>query len=210
MASLDERLVRRDDGLALLFTPPFDHTPRDPGYIKGYPPGVRENGGQYSHAAMWAVLAFAKLGEGARAAELFALLNPINHARTPAQAERYRVEPYVVAADVYSVAPHTGRGGWTWYTGAAGWMYQAGIEGILGLRREGAFLVIAPCIPAEWPGYEATVSVEQSRYEISVIAGPGPRRAAVGAVLDGHAMAVAPGPLRVPLDGAAHVLRLSL
>src|SRR6185369_11161665 len=158
MASLDEHLVRRGDaggGLALLFTPPFDRTARDPGYIKGYPPGLRENGGQYSHAAMWAVLAFAKSGDGAKAAELFALLNPINHATTPQDTARYRVEPYVVAADVYSVAPHTGRGGWTWYTGAAGWMVQAGVEGILGIRREGMSLLVDPCVPAHWPGYEA-------------------------------------------------------
>src|SRR5690606_12264034 len=126
----------------LLFTPPFDKTPHNPGYIKGYPPGLRENGGQYSHAAMWAILAFAELGDGDRAASLFSLLNPINHARTAAAVERYKVEPYVVAADVYSVAPHTGRGGWTWYTGSAAWMYRAGIEGILGLRREGRALVI--------------------------------------------------------------------
>ena len=168
---MHERLVRGDDGLALLFTPPFDKTTRDPGYIKGYPPGIRENGGQYSHAAMWAVLAFAKMGEGGKAVELFSLLNPVNHARTPAEAERYRVEPYVVAADVYSVAPHVGRGGWSWYTGAAGWMYQAGIEGILGIRREGAFLVVKPCIPADWPGFEATLNVQGSRFEIKVVSG---------------------------------------
>src|ERR1700677_4187965 len=105
MAAVDEYLVRREDSLVLLFTPPFDHTPLDPGYIKGYPPGLRENGGQYSHAAMWAILAFAKLGDGDKAAALFSLLNPVNHARTPMDVERYKVEPYVVAADVYSVAP---------------------------------------------------------------------------------------------------------
>ena len=133
MASMTEHLIRPDPGLALLFNPPFDHTPLDPGYIKGYPPGLRENGGQYSHAAMWAVLAQAKLGDGDAAHRLFALLNPINHALTAQDANRYKVEPYVVAADVYSTAPHAGRGGWTWYTGSAGWMYRAGIEGLLGL-----------------------------------------------------------------------------
>ncbi len=166
MASLEDHLIRRDDALALLFWPPFDKTPLDPGYIKGYPPGLRENGGQYSHAAMWAVLAFAKLGEGDRAAALFALLNPINHARTPADTSRYKVEPYVVAADVYSVPPHVGRGGWTWYTGSAAWMYRAGVEGILGIRREGASILVDPCIPAAWPGFEASdqTGIDPIRY----------------------------------------------
>ena len=137
MAAVDERLIHREDGLALLFTPPFDHTVPDPGYIKGYPPGVRENGGQYTHAAMWSVLAFADMGDGDRAAELFAMLNPVNRSRTRSGVNRYKVEPYVVAADVYSVAPHVGRGGWTWYTGSAGWMYRAGMEGVLGIRKQG-------------------------------------------------------------------------
>ena len=166
MASLEDQLIRRDDALALLFWPPFDKTPLDPGYIKGYPPGVRENGGQYSHAAMWAILAFAKLGEGDRAGALFALINPINHSRTPEQTSRYKVEPYVVAADVYSVPPHVGRGGWTWYTGSAAWMYRAGVEGILGIRREGASVLIDPCIPAAWPGFEARIrlGIDPIRY----------------------------------------------
>jgi cyclic beta-1,2-glucan synthetase len=207
---MNEQLIRHDDGLALLFTPPFDHTARDPGYIKGYPPGLRENGGQYSHAAMWAILAFAKLGDGAKAAGLFALLNPVNHARTPMEAERYKVEPYVVAADVYSVAPHVGRGGWTWYTGAAGWMYQAGIEGILGIRREGAFLVIDPCIPPDWPGYEANVKVDGTRYDIRVISPSQRSRGISRAVLDGETLPAQQGPLRVALDGASHDLRLEI
>jgi cyclic beta-1,2-glucan synthetase len=190
-------LIDSKRGLALLFTPPFDHTPRDPGYIKGYPPGLRENGGQYSHAAMWAVLALAKLGQGTRAAELFALLNPINHAATPDEVQRYKVEPYVVAADVYSVAPHAGRGGWTWYTGAAGWMYRAGVEGILGLRREAGFLVVEPCIPAHWDGFEAHVAVDGTACHIRVRAGhmPGAPRSPS---------------LRIPLDGASHTLDLGL
>ncbi len=137
MQSLEDHLIWRTDKLALLFTPPFDRTEQDPGYIKGYPPGIRENGGQYTHAAAWTILAFAKSGDGDKAAGLFALLNPINHASTSHDVERYKVEPYVVAADVYSVAPLIGRGGWTWYTGSAGWIYRAGIEGILGLRRPG-------------------------------------------------------------------------
>ena len=213
MDSLHGQLIRPDEQLALLFTPPFDQTPRDPGYIKGYPPGLRENGGQYSHAAMWAILAFVKLGDGAKAAKLFALLNPINHARTAQEVERYKVEPYVIAADVYSVAPHTGRGGWTWYTGAAGWMYRAGLGGILGIRREGTTLVIDPCIPAEWPGYEARVEVGGTCYEIRVTAGVRRGRGISHAVLDGIALNQPPeglpqGELRVPLDGTAHILQL--
>jgi cellobiose phosphorylase len=170
MAVAGPRLIDEENGLALLFTPPFDKTPRDPGYIKGYPPGLRENGGQYSHAAMWAILAFAKLGETEKAHALFSLINPINHALNSEAAEVYKVEPYVVAADVYSVAPHAGRGGWTWYTGSAGWMYRAGIEGILGIRREGDVLVIEPCIPSQWPGFSARVEVEGTSWDISVTA----------------------------------------
>jgi cyclic beta-1,2-glucan synthetase len=210
MASLDEHLIRRDDGLALLFTPPLDRTERDPGYIKGYPPGLRENGGQYSHAAMWAILAFARLGEGAKAAELFALLNPVNHAVTPAQADRYKVEPYVVAADVYSVAPHIGRGGWSWYTGAAGWMYQAGVEGILGIRREGASLVIDPCIPPQWPGYNATVRIDATRYDIQVVSPSQRSRGISSALLDNKALPAHEGTLMVALDGGMHSLLLEI
>ncbi|MGH6924641.1 MAG: GH36-type glycosyl hydrolase domain-containing protein [Propylenella sp.] len=210
MASLERHLVRRGDGLALLFTPPFDKTPLDPGYIKGYPPGLRENGGQYSHAAMWAILAFAKLGAGDKAAELFALLNPINHARTPEEIERYKVEPYVVAADVYSVSPHVGRGGWTWYTGSAAWMYRAGIEGILGVRREGAFLIVDPCVPPAWPGFEATVKLGSARYHLW-LENPSRRcRGIAHAVLDGAPIPCAEGRVRVPLDTGTHHLRMSI
>jgi cyclic beta-1,2-glucan synthetase len=210
MAALDRHLIRRDDGLALLFTPPFDTTPRDPGYIKGYPPGLRENGGQYSHAAMWAIMAFAKLGEGACAADLFSLANPINHARTLEEVERYKVEPYVVAADVYSVSPHKGRGGWTWYTGSAAWMYRAGVESILGIRREGAFLVVAPCISSAWPGFEAAVNVASTHYDIRVRNLPGEGRNVVQAVLDGEPVGRTEGFVYVPLDGKKHVLAIIL
>jgi cyclic beta-1,2-glucan synthetase len=210
MASLDRQLIDRAEGLALLFTPPFDRTPRDPGYIKGYPPGLRENGGQYSHAAMWAVLAFAKLREGAKAAELFSLLNPVNHGTTPQQVRRYKVEPYVVAADVYSVAPHAGRGGWTWYTGAAGWMYRAGVEGILGIRREGAFLAIEPRIPPSWPGFGATVSIDGTGYAIEVVSRSGRCGGVLEASLDGNSLNIRDGAARVALDGKAHTLRLVL
>src|SRR6185436_10544366 len=140
MAAVDQYLIRRGDGLITLFTPPFDRSKLDPGYVKGYVPGVRENGGQYTHAALWSVIAFTLLGEGDKAAALLAMLNPINHSRSRSEAHRYKLEPYVVAADIYSQPPHVGRGGWSWYTGAAGWMYRAGVEHVLGLRIEGAFL----------------------------------------------------------------------
>ncbi|WP_460873792.1 GH36-type glycosyl hydrolase domain-containing protein [Paralcaligenes ginsengisoli] len=210
MASLDEHLIRRDDGLALLFSPPFDKGALDPGYIKGYPPGLRENGGQYTHAATWAILAFAKLGSGDKAGELFALLNPINHARTPEEVERYKVEPYAVAADVYSVPPHVGRGGWTWYTGSAAWMYRAGTEGILGIRREGAFLIVDPCIPAAWPGFEATVKIKSNSYHIHI---DNPSRRCHGilqALLDGTPVDCPEGRVQVPLDGGTHELMISI
>ncbi|GLK72385.1 hypothetical protein GCM10017643_25010 [Ancylobacter dichloromethanicus] len=168
MASLERHLVRREEGIALLFTPPFRNTSRDPGYIKGYPPGLRENGGQYSHAAMWAILAFARLGDRAKAHDLFALLNPVNHGTSPCQVATYKVEPYVLAADVTSVAPHAGRGGWSWYTGSAAWMYRAGIEGILGIRKKGAYLIVSPCIPEDRPGFEARVTIAGTPYDIVV------------------------------------------
>lgn len=168
LAAVEQWLIQQDEGLALLFTPPFDQTPHNPGYIKGYPPGLRENGGQYSHAAMWLIFAFSQQGQGNKASDLFNLLNPINHATNPEQSERYKVEPYVVAADIYSVAPYVGRGGWTWYTGAAGWLYRAGIEGILGIRRAGKTLIIQPCIPLHWPGFSASIAVESSFFAIEV------------------------------------------
>lgn len=205
MASLERHLIRRDQGLALLFTPPFDKTPLDPGYIKGYPPGLRENGGQYSHAAMWTILAFTKLGAGEKAHALFALLNPINHARSTEDAERYKVEPYVVAADVYSVAPHVGRGGWTWYTGAAGWMHRAGVEGILGIRREGDILVVDPCIPPSWPGFEARVKLGNAVCRIEVRA-VNKDKDEPHSALDGVRLPSGDRSARVPLDGKPHDL----
>ncbi|MFN0190998.1 MAG: GH36-type glycosyl hydrolase domain-containing protein [Aestuariivirga sp.] len=162
------QLVKPDDSLAILFAPPFDKTPRDPGYIKAYPPGIRENGGQYTHGAIWSVFAHSELNQPDRAAELFTMLNPINHALTKADALKYRVEPYVIAADVYSVPPHTGRGGWTWYTGSAGWMYRAGLEAILGITREGLKLRIRPRMPSDWDKYEVVVRFGDTLYEIEV------------------------------------------
>ena len=147
MESAERHLVRRDDRIMLLLTPPFDKMTPSPGYIQGYVPGVRENGGQYTHAALWTVLAFARLGDGDRAAELFSMLNPLTHTRNADEIQRYRAEPYVVAADVYSQPPHTGRGGWTWYTGSAGWMYRVGLEAILGLTRRGVRCTSTPASP---------------------------------------------------------------
>jgi cyclic beta-1,2-glucan synthetase len=168
MSAVEKRLIDKENDLALLFTPAFDHSAHNPGYIKGYPPGLRENGGQYSHAAMWLIFAFSKQKEGKKACDLFNMLNPINHASNSDETQRYKVEPYVVAADIYSVAPYIGRGGWTWYTGAAGWMYRAGIEGILGIRREGKILIIKPCIPVKWPEFSASIEVENSFLEIEI------------------------------------------
>ena len=168
MESVYRHLVRPDDELILLFTPPFQRTARDPGYIKGYPRGIRENGGQYTHAALWAIWAFAQMGQGRRAVELFRLINPIYHADTPEKVERYRVEPYVIAADVYSMAPYVGRGGWTWYTGSASWMYRLGTERILGLQRTGDHLHIDPSIPKDWREFQINYRFGKSLYHILV------------------------------------------
>ena len=204
MAAVEGRLIRPQEQLALLFTPAFDKTALDPGYIKGYPPGIRENGGQYTHAALWSVIAFAILGEGDKAGALFALLNPINHARTRSGVHRYKVEPYVVAADVYAVEPHVGRGGWTWYTGSGGWMQRAGVESILGLRMRGNVLELNPCIPKDWPRYEMTIRHHATCYEIVVENPDGLSRGIAYAQLDGTA--IDEWPLRLDLldDGATH------
>ena len=208
MASVERHLIRPQERLALLFTPAFDQTALEPGYIKGYPPGLRENGGQYTHAAMWSILAFVKLGQADRAYRLFSLLNPINHALTPDAVERYRVEPYVIAADVYSEPPHVGRGGWTWYTGSAGWMYQAGVSGILGIRREGHQLIVSPCIPDAWPSFSATVNLEGSACMIRVERASDDQPA--GANLDGEPLPNSTTEARLTLDGQPHVLTMHL
>jgi len=168
MDSLDKRLVRREHALIQLLDPAFDKTDLNPGYIRGYVPGVRENGGQYSHAAIWAAMAFARLGDSRRAWELTGMLNPANHARSPSEVATYKVEPYVMAADLYAVAPHSGRGGWTWYTGSAGWMYQLIVESLLGLRLEGSKLRIAPCLPEGWQGYKIHYRYRDTLYHIRV------------------------------------------
>jgi cyclic beta-1,2-glucan synthetase len=194
--------VQPDDQLVQLLAPPFDQTKRDPGYIKGYPPGVRENGGQYTHGALWAVWAFAQLGQGDRAESLFRMLNPIYHADTQEKVARYRVEPYVVAADVYSAPPHTGRGGWTWYTGSNGWMYRAGLEAILGVRRIGKTLQINPCIPKNWGSYNLLYRIGGTSFQISVENPTGVNRGVKEMTLDGKVL----GGKEVPLieDGLAH------
>jgi cellobiose phosphorylase len=188
MAAVRQHLVNSEDGLILLFTPPFDKTPRDPGYIRAYPPGIRENGGQYTHAALWVIWAYTQLGKGDLASKLFRLINPIYHSDAAEKAERYGVEPYVVAADVYSAEQHLGRGGWTWYTGSSGWMYRLGLEAILGLRRTGDLLRIEPCIPKEWPGYEVTYRNGETVYHVQVKNPDGVSRGVKQVVLDGETL----------------------
>ena len=168
MEAVDARLVRRDDALIRLLDPPFDRTQQDPGYIRGYVPGVRENGGQYTHGAIWAAMAFAALGDGERAWELMTMINPANHARTPEGVATYKLEPYVIAADVYALPPHTGRGGWSWYTGSAGWMYRLIVESLLGVTLHHDRLRIAPCLPAEWKGFSMRYRYRATSYDIDV------------------------------------------
>jgi Cellobiose phosphorylase len=167
MNAVDEHLVRREDRLVQLLDPPFDKSSLDPGYIRGYVPGVRENGGQYTHAAIWSAMAFAKLGDRERAWELMTIINPANHALTRQAAEIYKVEPYVVAADVYAASPHIGRGGWTWYTGSAGWMYRLILESLLGLRLEVDELHLQPCLPAHWPACMIHYRYRDTPYRIN-------------------------------------------
>nr|WP_296758811.1 glucoamylase family protein [Thioalkalivibrio sp.] len=168
MTAVDQRLVRRDKQIIQLLDPPFDQSDLEPGYIKGYIPGVRENGGQYTHAAIWTTMAFAMMGDTERAWEFFAMLNPVHHGSTPAAIERYKVEPYVMSADIYGVSPHTGRGGWTWYTGAAGWMYRLTVETLLGLQLEVDQLRIMPCVPAHWDVYRIHYRYRETTYHITV------------------------------------------
>jgi cyclic beta-1,2-glucan synthetase len=168
MNSVYRHLVREDERLLVLLTPPFDTTPEDPGYIRGYLPGVRENGAQYTHAALWVVQAAALLGDRDRAFELYQMINPVTHTMEPEQVHRYRVEPYAVAADVYTAEGHVGRGGWTWYTGSAAWMYRVGLESLLGFDKRGDTLRITPSVPSGWPEYSITYRHGSSTYEILV------------------------------------------
>jgi len=169
MEAVDKRLVRRDYALIQLLDPPFDKSNLNPGYIKGYAPGVRENGGQYTHAAIWTAMAFAQMGDNRRAWELLAMINPVNHARSPDGIATYKVEPYVVAADVYALPPYTGRGGWTWYTGSAGWMYRLIVESLMGLRLEIDKLSFAPCLPADWETFKVHYRYRETIYHITVL-----------------------------------------
>jgi cyclic beta-1,2-glucan synthetase len=210
MQAVDKYLVKRDDGLVLLFTPPFDRAVPDPGYIKGYPAGVRENGGQYTHAAAWAVFAFAKLGDGDKAFELLSLINPINHASSATGIQRYKVEPYVIAGDVYSVPPHAGRGGWTWYTGSAGWTYRVALERILGCRFQGKNLLIDPCIPKTWRVYEMSVRYRTARYEIVVENPLGVCRGILAVKVDGEMQSDKSGLIPLVDDGLSHRVQVVL
>ena len=210
MAAVEKNLIHRADGLALLFAPPFDRTSLDPGYIKGYPPGIRENGGQYTHAAIWSMLAFAMLGEGDKAADLFSMLNPINHASTRAAVARYKVEPYVMSADVYAAPGHVGRGGWTWYTGSAGWMYRVGLESILGFRLRGSTLLIDPCVPKGWPRFDIVFQYDSTRYEIAVENPGGVGRGLSELILDGEKLPDIQLGLPLMNDGATHKVKAVL
>jgi cellobiose phosphorylase len=208
MAAVDQRLVDPAGKLIRLFTPPFDAGKLQPGYIKGYVPGIRENGGQYTHGVTWVVLATALQGRGDRAVELWSLLNPVNHTRTPAEVEHYKVEPYVMCADVYGAPPHVGRGGWTWYTGAAGWMYRVAVEAILGVRLRGDTLSLDPCIPAAWPGFEVAYRCGAATYRVRVDNAAGTGRGVKSVTVDGTAAEGGRIPLRD--DGRTHDVRVML
>jgi cyclic beta-1,2-glucan synthetase len=210
MSAVERLLIRHDPPLALLLAPPFEHPAADPGYIGAYPPGVRENGGQYTHAAAWSVIAFALLGQGDEAAALFSILNPVTRTRTPFDVQRYKVEPYAVAADIYTVEPHAGRGGWTWYTGSAGWMYRAAVEWMLGFHVQGANLALTPCIPAWWTGFQIVFKYRSARYDIVVENPEHVTDGAIHADLDGRTLA--PGVPRIELidDGQVHRLTVIL
>jgi len=208
MDAVRTHLVRRGPQVALLLTPPFDVSAQDPGYIKGYPPGVRENGGQYTHGALWVVMAMARLGSGDEAMELFHMLNPVNHTRTAADVGRYMAEPYVIAGDVHADPAHAGRGGWTWYTGSAGLMYRAGLESILGLRRRGSTFEVEPCIPSSWPDFAIVWRFGRTRYEIAV---SNPERRCRGiAIADLDGAPVDPRSIPLADDGGTHKVRLVL
>ena len=208
MDAVRAHLVRRASQVILLLSPPFDRTALDPGYIKSYVPGVRENGGQYTHAAEWVVMALARLGNGDEAVESFHMLNPINHTRTAADLERYKTEPYVVAGDVYDHPQHRGRGGWTWYTGSAAWMYRVGLEGILGLTRQGGTFSVNPCVPGSWPGFSIALRLGSARYDITVENPEGRRRGVSHVELDGRPVDSSSIPLAD--DGLSHRVTVRL
>jgi cyclic beta-1,2-glucan synthetase len=204
-----EKELTRDDDLVALLWPPFDRTALEPGYVKAYPPGIRENGGQYNHATAWLGLAFAALGDGEGAWRVFRRINPVSRTATEEGLARYRVEPYVVAGDVYSAGLHAGRGGWTWYTGAAAWTWRLAVEGILGLRLVSGALLVDPVLPASWPRASATVRRDEGTLEIEIENPSRSGRGVVRATLDG--VPVPPGrPIPLPTDGGTHRLHVSL
>src|SRR5678816_2865157 len=208
MRSVNELLIHDDVGLLLLLAPPFDRSTRDPGYIKGYLPGIRENGAQYTHAALWTVLATARLADGDRAAELMRMLNPLSRTHTPAEVRRYMVEPYVVAGDVYAAPGHAGRGGWSWYTGAASWSYRVALEGILGFDKRGDRLRLNPCIPTAWPGFALEYRYGESVYAITV---SNPRSVSGGvASISVDGVAATEPWISLIDDGARHIVTIVL
>jgi cyclic beta-1,2-glucan synthetase len=204
MLALERYLWDKEEALLKLFTPPFDKTEKNPGYIRGYTPGVRENGGQYTHAAIWAILAFTKMGENDKALALFQMLNPINHSRTSQEAAKYKAEPYVMAADVYTVQPNVGRGGWTWYTGAAGWMYQVALEGILGFKIENDKLTVSPGVPRHWPEFTVEYCYKTAHYQIKVqLNGPAAKSLSVDGIRQDSF------PVLLKDDGQNHTIEIS-
>ena len=208
MRAVEKHLVRERERLVLLFTPPFERSSLDPGYVKNYPPGVRENGGQYTHAAIWTGMAFARLGDGTRAAAILRMASPIERTRSPEDVARYRAEPYAVAADVYALPERLGQGGWTWYTGSCGWLYRVWIEEVLGLRIRAARLQVSPVIPVDWPGFTARIRFGSSSYEV-VVENPDRVSTGVGWVeLDGERIEGAE--VRLEDDGSAHSIRVRL
>jgi cellobiose phosphorylase len=200
MAQVDARLVRRDGGFIQLLDPPFDKADPNPGYIQGYVPGVRENGGQYTHAAVWTVMAFARLGDTAKAWELMRLINPVQHASSAENVAVYKVEPYVVTADIYGVEPHVGRGGWSWYTGSSGWMYRLILESLLGVTRDGDRLSLAPRMPDEWNGFDLSYRYGSANYAIRVTRGE--------AALTVDGVAVQGNGIALVDDGREHAVQL--
>ena len=215
MDAAEAWLVSEADGLIRLLTPPFVSTAEDPGYIKGYVAGVRENGGQYTHAACWVVAALAKLGRRDRAARLLAMLSPLWHTRTAERLECYKVEPYVIAADVYGAHPHIGRGGWTWYTGSAGWAWRVAVESVLGLSLvNGDTLILKPCVPDDWTGFgiDYRHPASGTSYRIEVSNPSGCAQCVVTASLDGRPCAVIEGVMRLAMqsDGASHKVLVTL
>jgi cyclic beta-1,2-glucan synthetase len=207
MEALEAQLVDADARLIRLLTPPFDRTARDPGYIKGYVPGVRENGAQYTHAAIWAVMAAARLGDGEKATRWFSMLNPFTHTDTPEGVETYRVEPYVLAADVYTTPHALGRGGWTWYTGSASWMYRVGLEEIVGFRKHGDTLRVEPCVPEGWPELTVAYRFGGARYDITV-EWPGLIREH-GAIVTLDGVTVESGAIPLVDDGRTHAVHVA-